>query len=200
MWRTAGATAIFYVTTFGGLVTLALISLLLDFGALPWLPPVLLVVSLLGVAYFLVVWRAPAFLGHFHFVAPLFEMGVRGHLVAYALRIPHILVIFLGTWIPFLFFGVDVPLSSALILMPPLLIMSALPITPQGIGARDALALQLFARFASGSVAEQEAAVVATTLSWAITASLIEIIISMFFLPRARNLGGNEEPVHTKVV
>ncbi len=188
MWRAAGATALFYVTTFGCLVGLGVVSFLLDRQALPWLPPILGVLLVLGLLYLGVVWWAPASLARFTFAAPIFEMGVSGHLIAFAYRIPHMAVVFFGTWIPFLFFGVDIPLSSALALMPPLLMLSAVPVTPQGVGTRDALALTLFAGFASGTGAEREAAVAATTLSWAITASLIQIAISLFFIPRANRL------------
>ncbi len=188
MSRAAGATALFYVTTFGCLVTLALLSFVLDPDALPWLPPILAIVCALGAIYFIVVWRAPASLSRFSFAAPIFEMRVSGHLIAFAYRIPHVAVVFVGTWIPFLFFDVDIPISSALALMPPLLLMSALPVTPQGVGTRDAMALYLFASFAMGTTAEQEAAVVATTLSWAIIASLIQIVISLIFIPRVRRL------------
>lgn len=192
MWRTAGATALFYVTTFGCLVALAAISFVLDPTALPWLPTILAVLIGLGVLYLGVVWWAPAALGRFNFVAPIFEMGVGGHLVAFAYRIPHMAVIFVGTWVPFLFFGVDIPLISALALMPPLLLMSAIPVTPQGVGTRDAVALYLFVSFASGSDPEREAAVLATTLSWAIIASLIQIALSMVFIPRLRRLHGSQ--------
>ena len=117
--------------------------------------------------------------------APLTELGVRGHLIALAYRLPHVCVQFLGAWLPFWFFGVRIPLSDALALMPVLMLVVTLPITPQGIGTRDVLALQLLRPYAPGHAA---AAIAATTLSWAGAITLVQALLSPLFMRRAQRL------------
>ena len=48
----------------------------------------------------------------------LVESGVRGHLLALVYRVPHVVVLFIGTWVPFAFFGVQIPLTDALAYIP----------------------------------------------------------------------------------
>ena len=80
------------------------------------------------------------------------------------MRVPHFAVLFLGTWLPFFFFGVDVPFTQALVYVPIVMVAVTLPITPQGVGTRDVVAAWAFARFAQGDTpAAQTAAITAAT-------------------------------------
>ena len=188
LWRAAGATMLVYATTFGCLFGFGALSLVLDPNRFEWLPVVVACVAVAGVVYLMVVWLQPAALAKRQLTAPLVEVGVRGHLVALVYRVPHMAVLFLGTWLPFGFFGVDIPLVDALALVPPLMIVVALPITPQGIGTRDSFALQLFAGFAVGAEGERAAAVAASTISWAVAVTLIQIPMSLVFFRLAHKL------------
>jgi hypothetical protein len=188
LWRAAGATLLVYATTFGCLFVFASVSLILDWERFDWLPTVVAAVAVAGLIYLVVIRLRPAALTSRHLTAPLVEVGVRGHFVALAYRVPHMVVLFIGTWVPFLFFDVDVPLVDALALVPPLMIVVALPITPQGVGTRDSFALQLFAGFAVGSAGEQAAAVAAATISWAVAVTLIQIPMSLVFFRLADKL------------
>jgi hypothetical protein len=118
----------------------------------------------------------------------LFEAGVAGNLRALLFRLPHIVVLFLGMWVPFSLFGVHIPLSSALVCIPPLLLVGALPLTPQGVGTRDALALQLLSPFAPHDEAGGRAAVAAATLSWAVGLTLVHFFISPILMRSAQKL------------
>jgi hypothetical protein len=126
-------------------------------------------------------------------LAPLFEVGVLGHLQAFALRMPHMAVLFIGSWLPFHFFGVDIPPGAAFAYVPVLMVVAALPITPQGVGTRDWFSKHFFASYAHGStIAEQEAAVIAATLTWVVAISLFQIVFSLILMHRALRVLGKD--------
>jgi hypothetical protein len=186
LWRATGATLLCYASVFGGLIALAAVSLVLAPGRFPWLLPIVVAIAAIGVVYLIVIKQRPSILARRQVTAPLLQAGVRGHLLAVLHRLPHIVVLLVGTWLPFRFFGVDVPLRDALALLPPVLIVAALPITPQGVGTRDAVALQLFTAYATGTQAERASAVAAATLTWAIALTLIQIPLSLFLMRHAK--------------
>ncbi len=188
LWRVAGATLAVYATTFACLVVMGIGALPFNHGRVPWLAPVVIALVVGGFAYLGVVYLRPSFLRHREAVAPLMELGVRGHLLAVAYRLPHVAVQFLGAWLPFFFFGVRIPFTDALALMPVLMLVVTLPITPQGIGTRDVLALQLLVGYAPGTGPHAAAAIVATTLSWAGATTLVQALLSPLFMRRAQRL------------
>ena len=188
LWRVAGATLVVYATTFGCLTIFGALALILVGNRLAWLPPLLLVIGAAGLGYMLVVYIRPAFLRQRKAVAPLMELGVWGHLRELIHRIPHMCVLFLGSWLPFAFFGISIPLGEALAYIPVLMVAAALPITPQGVGTRDVLALQLFAQYAPGTPEQQSAAIAATTLSWVVGLTVVQAFFSPILMRRAQKL------------
>jgi hypothetical protein len=98
------------------------------------------------------------------------------------------MVLFVGTWVPFLFFGVEIPLTHALALIPVLMLVVSLPVSPQGIGTRDVFAQQLFVSYAAGTFEEQRAAVAAATLTWACAITLVQAVLSPIFMRKAQGL------------
>ncbi len=188
LWRVAGSTLINYATTFASLFLFGTVSLLFEHNAAPWLTPVLAVVAVAGLAYLLALRIAPPSLARRQLLAPLFDIGIRGHLEAVALRIPHMLVLFAGSWIPFAFFGVHIPPGAAFAYVPVLMVVAALPITPQGVGTRDWFALHCFSQYGPGSPADQQAAVVAATLTFAVGITLVQAVFSLALMPRALRL------------
>jgi hypothetical protein len=180
--RVAGATLVVYASWVGCLLLLAAAAFPLNGTSLLWSAAALAV----GAAYLAVLAARPAALARNRLLAPLFEAGVRGHLAALAARIPHLAVLFLGTWLPFWFFGVRIPLSAALALIPVLMVAVTLPITPQGVGTRDLLAGTLFERFAEGATREERlAAIGASTASFAAAITLVELAIGLALLRAA---------------
>ena len=136
-----------------------------------------------GMLYLAVIHARPSRLATTKLLAPLFEAGVAGHLVALVSRIPHLVVLFLGTWLPFRFFGVDIPFAAAAARIPILMVAITLPITPQGFGTRDLLAAALFAAYAPGDTPDARlAALAAATTSWGIAISVIEAILGVILL------------------
>jgi hypothetical protein len=172
--RVAGATLLVYASWSGCVLGLGCLALLLNGKPLLWLAAVLAA----GVLYLALIAARPRRLAETKLLAPLFEAGVVGHLVALVSRIPHLVVLFLGTWIPFLFFGVAIPFKDAVAYIPILMVAVTLPITPQGFGTRDLLAGALFARFAPGDTdADRLAMLAAVTTSWGVAITLIDMLV-----------------------
>jgi hypothetical protein len=190
LWRVAGATLLVYATTFGCVFLLGAAALPFNHGRIAWLAPTIGGLALAGLGYMAVVQLKPSFLRQRQATAPLVEVGVRGHLLALLWRIPHVLVLFIGTWAPFVFFGLKIPLADALAFIPVVMLVTALPITPQGVGTRDVVALELLAGYAPGDHDQQIAAVAAATLSWACAITLVQAVISPVFMKRAQKVLG----------
>lgn len=191
--RMAGATLLVYVSWGGCVLGIGCLSLLYRaytadhmthevWQSLQWVAAVLVA----GVSYLIVIGVRPARLARVKLLAPLFEAGVVGHLVALAVRLPHFVVLFLGTWLPFRFFGLDIPLQAALTYVPILMVVVTLPITPQGVGTRDLVAFTFFAAYAPGETAdEKRAAIVAVTTCSVVAMALAEAAVGLLLLRRA---------------
>lgn len=180
--RMAGATLLVYVTWGGCLLVLAAGAFIAAGWPVGWIAVPLGA----GLAYLLLLRVKPAKLAETKVLGPLFEAGVAGHLTAMITRLPHVVVLFVGTWVPFLFFGVDVPLSAALVYVPILMVVVTLPLTPLGVGTRDALAATFFARYVDASTeAERIAAVAASTTTFAVALVLLEAALGLALLRSA---------------
>lgn len=180
--RMAGGTLLVYVSWMGCLLGTGCLAMVV--AGQPLLRPAIIVAA--GLVYLAIIAAKPAFLARVKLLAPLFEAGLVGHLVAVVVRLPHLVVLFAGTWIPFAFFGVDVPFGSALVYVPILMVGVTLPITPQGLGTRDLLAAMFFERFAQGATHEERlAAIVASTTSWVVAFTLTEALFGLLLLRKA---------------
>lgn len=174
--RMAGGTLLVYVSWMGLLLGACCFALV--FAGQPLLFAGLVFAA--GLGYLAVIALRPGPLARVKFLAPLFEAGLVGHLVALAVRVPHFVVLFLGTWLPFAFFRVDIPFREAVVYMPILMVVTTLPISPQGMGTRDTFAAQSFERFAAGVThKERLASLAACTLSWAVAVTLAEVLIGV---------------------
>ena len=201
LWRVAGATLLVYATTFGCLFIFVALSLFVGPSQPAWLIPVLILAGVSGIGYLIVIRLKPSALAKRQVLAPLFDVGVKGHLIALALRLPHVAVLFFGSWIPFEFFRVHIPPEAAFAYVPVLMVVSALPITPQGVGTRDWFSLHYFSQYGPGTQAQQEAAVAAATLSFAVGISLVQVVLALALLNRTLRVlhrnRGNPSPDNT---
>lgn len=188
--RVAGATLVGYAS-WAACILLAGTTALALAGRPLWLALFLA----LGLAYLAVLHLAPAPLARWALLAPLFEVGPVGHLLAFAARVPHFLVMFFGTWASFELFGVRLPAAQAALYLPILMVVTTLPITPQGIGARDAFAALVLQPFASGAGdAERLGQIGAATLSWGIGTSLVEALFGLLLMRCAMGRWRASEP------
>lgn len=180
--RVAGATLLVYASWTGCILLLGSVALFLNHKPLGTIALVLGT----GVLYLLVLAIRPSRLARVPLLAPLFEAGIPGHLAALAARLPHFVVLFLGTWLPFWFFGVRIPVSAAAAYVPILMIVVTLPLTPQGFGSRELVAAMFFERFAPGVTHDERlAALAAATMSWGVAITLVEALVGLLFLKRA---------------
>jgi hypothetical protein len=193
--QVAGSTLLVYATTFGALFLLLLAGLPFLQDRPAWVLPTVAFVAIGGLAYLVVLALRPGFLTRQRMFGALFSVSVRDQVGLVVYRMPHIAVQFLGAWIPFHFFGVEIPFGHALVLMPLLMFVVALPVSPQGLGTRDALALALFSGYAAGTPEQRAGAIAATTLSWLCALTLVQALISPFFMRRAYRLLSAESRV-----
>ena len=100
--------------------------------------------------YLVVIAIAPGFLASREVLAPLFAAGLRGHAAAIAGRLPHVVVIVLGYWVAMRVWGIDVPFAVGMTIMPAVVIASALPISPGGLGTTQAAVVYFFSDYAVG--------------------------------------------------
>lgn len=91
-------------------------------------------------------------------LAPLFEAGVAGHVRATVFRIPHMLLLALLNWGAFPLWGIAVPASPGIALTAVVLLIAALPITPNGLGTAQVLQVLFFGAWARGATPEARAA------------------------------------------
>ena len=190
--RVTGATLVVYASWGGCLLLLAVGGLASAGLPLAWTAAPLG----LGVCYLVLLAIKPARVAQHRLVAPLFETGVRGHLEAMALRMPHVVVLFLGTWVPFRFFDVAVPFGAALRSVPVIMVAVTLPLTPFGLGTRDALAASFFEQYAvAGNHEQRLSALAAATTTTALTIVLIDVVLGLLLLrPAARLLRAARPP------
>lgn len=185
VWCVAGVTLLGYGSIFGALILLTTISFAMRPDTFPWLGPLLVSVLTAASVYAVTLHLFRKQLGKIPSLRVLVSAGFGGHILAVLERLPHVAVLFLGQWIPFRFFGVDVPTPDALALVPILLLVGAMPITPQGVGVRDVVAIQLFTQYASGTPKEAAATIAAYSVSWAVALTLGQAAISVALAPLA---------------
>lgn len=186
--RVVGATLFGYVTWGGCILLLGAVSLAAAGYAITWLA----IPLGSGVAYLVLLGIKPARLARNSVLAPLFDAGPVGHVKAMLMRLPHLGVLFIGTWVPFLFFGVDLPFGAALATLPIIIVAVALPLTPMGLGTRDALAAELLDAYVTvGATPEDRiATLAAATTTVAVTLTVLDAAIGLVMTRPASRLIG----------
>lgn len=124
------------------------------------LSPVFYGLGLGMVLYLAIIGRPPGFLKHNQVLAPLWQAGLQGHLRAAAGRLPHMLFLVLAYWGATRLWGIPVPLAQGLALVPVVLFINAVPITPLGLGTTQAALVLLFSSYVPHADPEDQAAVV----------------------------------------
>lgn len=132
--------------------------------------------------YLVVVAIKPRFLARWSVAQPMLDAGLRGHLKAVGVRAPHMALVFLAHYLTMRAFGIDIPLLAFLSTMPFVSLMSAIPISPQGLGTTQYAAVYFFAAYAPGGAAQQKATVLAYSLTTSVLAILFMLTTGLFFL------------------
>lgn len=144
--------------------------------------PYVIALLLAFAVYLVVVAIKPRFLSRWSVAQPMLDAGLRGHLAAIAVRAPHMALVFIAHYITMRAFGIDIPLLAFLSTMPFVSLMSAIPISPQGLGTTQYAAVYFFSAFAPGTVAQQKATVLAYSLTTSVLAIFFMLATGLFFL------------------
>ena len=180
--RAAGIVLFLLIVNFGLLLIMSGLGLLA--GALPGFPGLsFLALGLAAgmLAYLSVVSLRPQFLQGWRLLAPLLEAGLGGHLRAAAGRMPHVLILVLTFWGALRLWGISVPLLQGLVLIPVILFLAALPITPAGLGTFQAGMVLLLSPYVPLANPEaRAAAVLAFSLVYQFLGLAIQAILGLW--------------------
>lgn len=140
--------------------------------------------------YLVIIVIAPRSLWRTDWLAPLFDAGMRGHAIAILARVPHVIFIVFSQWLAMRVWGIDVPVSAALTVVPAIAIAAALPISPGGFGTTQAATVYFFSDYASGATADDRAAaVLAFSIVHFVYGLVAVVLVGLPCVPRARRAG-----------
>lgn len=160
----------------------------------PWVIGLLV----LFIFYLGAVASKPAFLSRIELLQPILRAGVSGHLLALLVRLPHIALVLLAHLLGMLAFDLRPPMDVFFAYLPVMLLISALPISPQGLGTAQVAAVFFFSAYAPGAPKEQAATALAYSLTASGTAMIFMLVIGLFWFRSAMKLlglgaGGDDE-------
>ncbi|HZS41358.1 MAG TPA: hypothetical protein VFF06_31230 [Polyangia bacterium] len=147
------------------------------------------------VVYSALLVLKPRILANRALLAPLFEMGIPGHVKGVGVRLPHIGVLLLWHYFSLRAFGIDVTWKAALLYLPAYFAVSSLPINVNGLGVAQLVAIEFFSRFAvvpPGTVdvaGAQKATVIAYSLGTSGVSILLQLVLGLLCLRRGTVLG-----------
>ncbi|ACY17061.1 lysylphosphatidylglycerol synthase domain-containing protein [Haliangium ochraceum] len=151
-------------------------------GALPAHPALLLAAwAAMAVVpgYLALAATRPAPLVRVRWLAPLFALPARALAAVLAIRALHLALLIGGHWALMALFGIEVPLTAALLRLPIVFLIGALPIAPAGIGTTQASAIALFSAFAIGDASARDAAVLAYSACTQIAGMAVLVAIGL---------------------
>ncbi len=120
---------------------------------------------------------------------PLHEVGVAGHLRALVVRLPHLAVLLIWHFIALRCFRIEVPFHVAMLYLPVVFAVAALPISVQGLGTAQVVARYYFSEFAVPGAGGGDEAVLAYSLSMTAISTASNLLMGLLFLRRATRLG-----------
>jgi uncharacterized membrane protein YbhN (UPF0104 family) len=188
----AGASAVLLATA-ASMAVLALLSGLgILAGAIPDRPEIRAVAwaALAAVpAYVGLVAARPRFLLRHQLFRALFAVRPAALVRVLGARVLHLGVLITGHWLVMRLFGIAVPPAAALLRLPAMFMVAALPISPAGLGTTQAAAITLFS---SHAVAPDQAAREATVLAYSLSCHVAGVVVLVLaglvcwrWLPRA---------------
>jgi hypothetical protein len=140
-------------------------------------------------AYLGLVAMRPRVLQGWRLTAPLLEAGLGGHWRAAAGRLPHVLIMILTFWGALHLWGIPIPLRQGIILIPIVLFLSALPVTPAGLGTFQAAMVVLIGPYAPLAHPEARAAMVlAFSLVYHFLGIIVQASLGLWCLQKIKRL------------
>ena len=114
----------------------------------PQLRVVVWAVAALLPIYLAIIALRPRFLASRELFAPLFDLGLGGHALACLVRVPHVVVMMIAHFAIMRCFGVQLPVTTAFLYIPVIFVVAVLPISVQGLGTTQAVAVELLSPYA----------------------------------------------------
>ncbi len=149
-----------------------------------------------GLVWAILLTMRPRILAERRVLAPLFEMGVVGHLKGVLVRLPHVGVLCLWHFVSLRLFGLEVPVLDALLYLPIYFASSSIPgVGVQGLGLPQLVAITFFAPYlADGTtgaehIAAGRAAVTAYTLATSVVSLFLQLGLGLVCIGKATKLG-----------
>jgi uncharacterized membrane protein YbhN (UPF0104 family) len=164
------------------------IVLVATFGLASWgsnaladrqLPLIMILIAGFAAWIATLAWK-PAALANRRWLAPFFEPGPRGALVATLARIPHALTTVVGLWAALRLWDIPVPFSRGLVVVSVVIVVAAVPIAPAGLGTTEAALVWLASPYArEPTTAARQAKVLALCLLWHVLGLAVQAAIAM---------------------
>jgi hypothetical protein len=163
------------------LLLLTTLGLIID----PNLPPALYKLVLGAFAalavYLVILLLKPRWLTSRPIFDVLFAAGITGHLKALAVRVPHILILMVFTFTSMRAFGVELPVTKAIVYLPIIYFVAVLPIAVMGLGTTQAMMIYFFASYVPGATPDHaRASIVAASLVSQAVALVIQGLLGAF--------------------
>ena len=123
----------------------------------------------------------------------LFAAGISGHLRTVLVRVPHLGILMVFTYTSLRAFGVQVPVSHAILYLPMIYFIGVLPIAVMGLGTTQFMMILLLSRYVPGAAhdpAKAAAAITAASLGGQAVALAVQATLGAFCMRNqlARNL------------
>jgi hypothetical protein len=180
--RGAAAVLLIMGTNFLLLLALATVALALGGDGLPQLR-LFVAAAYVGLAgYVALLVARPRFLASRAPFDLLFAAGIGGHLRAMAVRVPHVVVLVAFSYLGLRALGVEVPFVQAVLCLPAVYLVTAVPIPLQGFSLAPLAMSFFFARYAAGDPAQREAAVKLATAGSQAVAWCVQIVLGLICL------------------
>ncbi|MEM7051137.1 MAG: lysylphosphatidylglycerol synthase domain-containing protein [Acidobacteriota bacterium] len=174
--RSTGVALLVSVVALSNLLVVGFLALVAYRGTLfvPGLLPAVGFAMAAWLAYLVVVAKPPAWLRRRDWLGPLTGIGLGPHLKAFAGRLPHTFLLLLGHWGGLRLWGVEVPLGEGMALIAIVLLITALPIAPAGLGTFQAAQVWLLSPYVvDGS---GEAGILAFSLTYHACGMLTQVL------------------------
>ncbi len=119
---------------------------------------------------------------------PLHQAGIKGHLRALVVRVPHLLVLLVWHFVALRCFHIEVPVHIAVLYLPVVFAVASLPISVQGLGTSQMAAKYFFSEFSPRG----DAAVLAYSLTMTAISTASNLAMGLLFLRAGAKLGLKE--------
>jgi len=153
--------------------------------------------------YGAILLAKPRIIAERRLFAPLFEMGIRGHIFGVLVRLPHVFVLMAWHFASLRMFGIQVTPGAAVLYLPVYFAVTSLPGNVSGLGPAQGVAIALFSQFVTPPdgltdpkliAAAQHASVVAYSVATSTVSIILQLGLGLMFLRRGTALGLSTHP------